>query len=188
MTRSSLRRLVVLAIGVLSAVLVAPAHAGAAPYCGITWGSLVKSGTHDPGGDTLRNVRAGRHECFDRLVVDLAHAPRYSAYTVRYDAVEQPGSGAPIALRGAADLEIVLQTHADDGHGNSTFTPRNRNEVVDVAGYRTFRQVAWGGSYEGQSTLGLGVRARLPFRVTVMPGAPGHPDGARVVIDVAHAW
>ena len=188
MTRSPLRQLVLVATAVLAAVLVAPAHAGAAPYCGITWGSLVKSGTHDPGGDTLRNVRAGRHECFDRLVIDLAHAPRYSAYTVRYDAVEQPGSGARIPLRGAADLEIVLRTHAYDAAGRATYTPPSTTDVVDVAGYRTFRQVAWGGSYEGQSTLGLGVRARLPFRVTVMPGAPGYPDGARVVIDVAHAW
>jgi hypothetical protein len=57
-----------------------------------------------------------------------------------------------------------------------------------VSGFRTFRQVAWPGSHEGSSTDGLGVRARLPFRVTVPAGAPGHPDGARVVTDVAHAW
>ena len=59
---------------------------------------------------------------------------------------------------------------------------------MDVSGYRTFRQVAWGGSFEGQTTLGLGVHARLPFRVTVLAGAPGCPKGARVVVDVAHAW
>ena len=43
--------------------------------------------------------------------------------------------------------------------------------VVNVTGFRTFRQVAWGGSFEGSTTLGLGVRARLPFRVTVLDGA-----------------
>ncbi len=188
MTRSPLRQLVLLVTAALAAVLVAPAPAGAAPYCGITWGSLATSGTDDPGGDTLRGVRAGRHDCYDRLVIDLAHAPRFSAYSVGYGTVEQQGSGTPIALRGAADLEIVLETHAYDDAGRSTFSPRNRSEVVDVSGYRTFRQVAWGGSYEGQSTLGLGVRARLPFRVNVLPGAPGHPNGARVVVDVAHAW
>lgn len=188
MTRSPLRQLVLLVTAALGAVLVAPAPAGAAPYCGITWGSLATSGTHDPGGDTLRNVRAGRHQCYDRLVVDLAHAPRYSGYSVRYGTVEQQGKGTPIALRGAADLEILLETHAHHEDGRATFSPRSRTEVVDVSGYRTFRQVAWGGSLEGQSTLGLGVRARLPFRVMVLPGAPGHSDGARVVIDVAHAW
>jgi hypothetical protein len=189
MTRSPLRLFVILVTTALGALLLAPsATAAAAPYCGITWGSLAKSGTHDPGGDTLRNVRAGRHACFDRLVVDLAHAPRFSDYTVRYGTAHQQGSGAGIPLRGT-DMEIVLDSPAySPTTGRPTFTPRNRTEVVNVSGFRTFRQVAWGGSFEGQTTLGLGVRARLPFRVTVMSGSPGHADGARVVIDVAHAW
>ena len=188
MTRSPLRQLVLLVTAAIAAVLLAPAPAGAAPSCGITWGSLAKSGTQDPGGDTLRDVRAGRHDCFDRLVIDLAHAPGYRAYTVRYGTVERQGSGTPIPLRGAADLEILLESHAHDAAGRATISLPDRTEVVDVSGYRTFRQVAWGGSFEGQSTLGLGLRARLPFRVSVLPGSPGHPDGARVVIDVAHAW
>jgi hypothetical protein len=171
----------------LAAVLAPSASAAAAPYCGITWGSLAKSGTHDPGRDTLRDVRAGRHACFDRLVIDLANAPGFSDYRVRYAPVSQQGSGHPIALRGAADLAIVLETHAYAG-GRATFVPPSRADVVDVTGFRTFRQVAWGGSYEGQTTLGLGVRARLPFRVAVLAGAPGDPNGVRVIVDVAHAW
>ena len=47
------------------------------------------------------------------------------------------------------------------------------------------RQVAWAGSFEGQTTIGLGVRARLPMRAFVLNG-PG--DGLRVVVDVAHRW
>ena len=54
-----------------------------------------------------------------------------------------------------------------------------------MSGYRTLRQVAWAGSFEGQTSLGVGVRARLPFRVTVLDG-PG--TGSRVVLDVAHRW
>ena len=50
---------------------------------------------------------------------------------------------------------------------------------------RAFRQVAWAGSFEGYSSLGLGVRARLPFRVFALDG----PDaGSRLVVDVAHFW
>jgi len=49
-----------------------------------------------------------------------------------------------------------------------------------VAGYTTFRQVAWGGSFEGYSTVGLGVRARLPFRA--------FRSTNHLVIDVAHHW
>lgn len=56
---------------------------------------------------------------------------------------------------------------------------------MDVTGYRTFRQVAFTGSFEGQTLIGLGVRARLPMPAFVLDG-PG--DGSRLVIDVAHRW
>ncbi len=187
MTRSPLRLLVAAIATALGVVLLAPAGSAAAAYCGITWGSLAKSGTHDARVDTLRNVRAGEHTCFDRLVIDLARAPKFTAYSVRYGTAYAPGSGKPLSLRGT-DMEIVLQSPAYDTNGRPTYVPANRNEVVNVTGFRTFRQVAWGGSFEGSTTLGLGVRARLPFRVTVLAGAPGHPDGARVIVDVAHTW
>ena len=57
--------------------------------------------------------------------------------------------------------------------------------AVNVAGYTTFRQVAWAGSFEGQTSIGLGVRARLPFRVFTLAGPGG---GSRIVVDVAHRW
>lgn len=43
----------------------------------------------------------------------------------------------------------------------------------------------WAGTFEGYTSLGLGVRARLPFRVFALDG-PG--DGSRLVVDVAHRW
>ena len=49
----------------------------------------------------------------------------------------------------------------------------------------TFRDVVWAGSFEGITSVGLGVRARLPSRAFVLAG-PG--DGSRLVIDVAHRW
>jgi hypothetical protein len=54
-----------------------------------------------------------------------------------------------------------------------------------AGGFRTFRDVVYGGTYEGYSSIGLGVRARLPFRVFKLDG-PG--TGSRLVIDVAHQW
>ncbi len=48
--------------------------------------------------------------------------------------------------------------------------------VIDLAGPGTF---------EGYTTVGLGVRARLPFRVFELAG-PG--TGSRLVVDVAHRW
>jgi hypothetical protein len=97
-------------------------------------------------------------------------------------------SGKPVPLRGGAALAIVLKADDHDANGAPTYTPANRSELVDVSGYRTFRQVAWAGSFEGTTQIGLGVRARLPFRVTTLTGIPGSSNGTRVIIDVAHAW
>ncbi|WP_238146797.1 AMIN-like domain-containing (lipo)protein [Ornithinimicrobium murale] len=155
------------------------------PYCGIYWGSLGRTNgtTHTTG--TVEGVRAGRHTCFDRLVIDVANVPRSLTYDVRYvDAVRADGSGRLVPLAGAADLQIVLRAPAY-ADGSPTYSPTRRDQLVNVTGWDTFRQIALAGSFEGQTTVGLGVRARLPFRVLVLDG-PG--DGARLVVDVAHRW
>jgi hypothetical protein len=133
----------------------------------------------------LVGARSGRHDCYDRLVVDL-DGPA-SGYEVAYvDEVRQDGSGHLVPLRGGAFLSVrVIAPGYDPETGTPTYTPADPAEAVAVGGYQTFRQVAWAGSFEGQSLFGLGVRARLPFRVFALDG-PG--DGSRLVIDVAHLW
>jgi hypothetical protein len=183
----------------LSAVLVVAAAIGAllglagpaaaAPYCGITWGSLAKTAdAHDT--ETLNDVRAGRHACYDRLVIDIGGQDAwFNSYDVRYvPQVTAEGSGDVVQLRGGAALQVTVGAPAYDEQGRATFSPTNQREVVDVSSFSTFRQVAWGGSYEGQTTLGLGVRARLPFRVFSLPGTPNTDHTPRLVIDVAHHW
>ena len=195
MKTSSRLRLAVGA-GLASAALAAgllPTVAGAAasgPYCGITWGSLAKSApamTQAP----LTGARVGRHDCFDRLVVDLAGTPA-PGYNVRY--IDPPfraeGSGAPLLVAGGAVIQISVHAPAYDANGNSTVPWSGTALVVrpdqfQAAGYRTFRDLVWGGTFEGYSSFGLGVRARLPFRVFQLDGPRG---GTRLVIDVAHQW
>jgi hypothetical protein len=130
----------------------------------------------------LLAVRAGRHACFDRLVLEFRG--RVDGYTVRYVAqVRADGSGALVPLAGAGKLQVTVVAPAYDDAGRATYLPRNRARVVDVTGYRALRQVAWAGSFEGYTTLGVGVRRALPFRVAVLPG-PG--SRSRIVLDVAH--
>jgi len=177
----------VVAAGLVTAALVTPAAAQhstpTGPYCGITWGSLDKSAS-TASNAPVTNLRSGRHDCYDRLVVDVAGSR--AGYTVRYvSAVTAQGSGNVVPLRGGAFLQIDLTIPAYDSSGRPTYNPGNQRELVDLAGYRTFRQAAWGGSFEGYTTVGLGVRARLPFRVLTLEG-PG--SGSRLVIDVAHQW
>jgi hypothetical protein len=184
----------VVLLAALSAVLLAlasPASAAttsAARTCHVAWGSQAKSSTGVRSAtDPVTKVRAGEHRCFDRLVVDLSDA-RGVGYDVRNAPVSTEGRGLPVPLRGAADLRIVVRAPAYDLSGHATFTPRNPGEVVRVTGFHTFRQVAYAGSFEGQTTFGLGVRARLPFRVFVLAGSPGDSHGARLVVDVARSW
>ncbi|MGY1680213.1 AMIN-like domain-containing (lipo)protein [Geodermatophilus sp. SYSU D01176] len=183
-------RFLVLAVSTLAVLgVVAPASAGASPYCGITWGSQPESA--DRGDrEVVFDVRSGRHDCFDRLVVDVGgEDATFGSYSVRYvPVVRQDGSGDAVPVRGAADLEIVVRAPAYDEQGRPTFLPADPREVVDVAGYRTFRQVAYAGSFEGSTTLALGVRARLPFRVFTLDGTPNSDHTPRLVIDVAHRW
>jgi hypothetical protein len=182
-----MRRFFVLAAATLAAVgFLAPAPSvGAAPYCGITWGSLDKSASAG-GGGLVTNLRAGQHECWDRLVFDL-DAPGAAGYDVRYvPVVTEDGSGDPVPLAGGAFLQIaVFAPDFDPNTGVPTYQPADRFHAVNVTGFQTFRQVFYGGSFEGVTTAGLGVRARLPFRVFVLAG-PG--NGSRLVIDVAHRW
>ena len=130
-------------------------------------------------------MRAGQHVCFDRLVLDV-RGGRLGTYWVNYvPEVRTDGAGFLVPLRGGAKLQVTAAVADHDANYRRTYRPANRAELVSVAGFRTFRQVAYAGSFEATTTVGLGVRARLPFRVFVLAG-PG--TGSRLVIDVAHRW
>jgi hypothetical protein len=172
-------RLAVLGAVVAAVIPISAASASSAPYCGITWGSTAKSVSRTAATISVTNVRAGRHTCYDRLVIDGASWAR-----VKYvGQVVEDASGRPVPLRGGAFLQIVTTRSDDTQH--VTYDPANPRELVSLTGYRTLRQAALAGNFEGQSTIGLGVRARLPFRVFVL-ATPG--TAPRVVIDVAHLW
>ena len=188
MRRTSITALVVVALATIALGAAATTASGSAttaaatPYCGITWGSLTKSQAPTAVAP-LVNVRAGRHDCYDRLVLDIQAAA--NGYRVEYvPEVYHDASGELVPLRGGAKLLIVAYAPAYD-ENTTTYQPANPSELVDVTGFTTFRQIAWAGSFEGQSNIGLGVRARLPFRVFTLDG-PG--TGSRLVIDVAHQW
>ena len=179
--RTPLRLIVLALTSVLAALaLSTPASAAASPYCGITWGSLTKSAETTAASSTLTGIRAGQHDCYDRLVLDLSNASGPVGYTVGYTTVRGVGTGTAIPLAGDGDLSITLRAHGE------SLTFGDPDHVVGVTGFRTFRQVASGGSFEGVTVLGLGVRAHLPFRVFVLDGPTSGQK--RLVVDVAHRW
>ncbi|WP_206338810.1 AMIN-like domain-containing (lipo)protein [Streptomyces tendae] len=165
--------------------VAAPATATAATTaCPSGWGSGGKSATAATTA-SVKDVRTGRHDCYDRMVVDVPGAARADlGYAVRYvDRLYQDGSGRHIPVAGGAVLEVRVTAPAYDPEtGAATYPARAGAALpgVDLTGYRTFRDARFAGSFEGETQLGLGVRGRLPFRVLQLDG--------RLVIDVAHTW
>ncbi|MFF3937402.1 AMIN-like domain-containing (lipo)protein [Streptomyces phaeofaciens] len=163
----------------------APATATrAATACPTGWGSLPKT---DSTGtvESVTNARTGRHDCYDRFVVDVPGAAADDiGYFVQYvDAFIADPSGIRIPVTGGAILEVRVNAPAYDPEtGASTYPGRFARPLpgVNLTGYSTFRDTKYGGSFEGQTQFGLGVRARLPFRVLPLDG--------RLVVDVAHSW
>ena len=112
---------------------------------------------------------------------------RANGYAVHYGEAYTEGQGQPMSpiTAGGALLAVSLRAPAYDQAHRSTFPHRTGDHVANVTGYRTLRDVVFGGSFEGYTQFDQGVRARLPFRVTVSTGSDGH---GRITVDVAHQW
>ncbi|MEU0073849.1 hypothetical protein ABZ027_30520 [Streptomyces sp. NPDC006332] len=175
-----------LAGGLLAAGAVtagaAPSATASASACPTGWGSGAKGG-FTAGAVPLKNIRTGQHDCYDRIVFDVPGGGTVG-YSVHYvDKLYQDPSGAYIPVSGGAIIEIrVAAPSYDPESGQPTYPGRVAKPLpgVNISGYRTFRDTRFAGSFEGDTQIGLGVRARLPFRVIQLPD--------RLVVDVAHRW
>jgi hypothetical protein len=122
------------------------------------------------------DVRVGAHRNFDRVVIDLRG--KLPGYDVRYTRhLSYDGSGDRVPLRGRKFIAIALMpARAHNAHGDSVYAgPKLRQYRFDA-----LRGVALTGDFEGVVSLGLSLRHRTDFRVTVLH-APN-----RIVVDVKH--
>jgi hypothetical protein len=117
------------------------------------------------------------HGCFDRLVIDMSGGKR-PPFSARYvKRIVADPSGKVLKVRGHAKILITVR-----GPAGRHYHP-NAVNLTDVSGFKTFRQVRGAGSFERVTSIGLGVRAKLPFRVFEL----GSSQSAwRIVVDVAH--
>jgi hypothetical protein len=173
---------VVLALLLLVALIVPMTAASAsAGQVAATRGSLSNRSTiEDLNGEpaTLKKVRVGRHDGFDRVVFEFQGG--VPGYSVRYVPVARTdGAGAPIATLGTVALQVYLQAESvnlEAGGAPLTFTPTS----PIAPGYPTLRHVRYGGYFEGGTAFGVGLKGRSGFRVLELTGPP------RLAIDVAH--
>ena len=128
------------------------------------------------------------------------------------DGASAGASAAPLVIKSSGGLHGVIETEkgpieieflpndapravenfrllAEKGYYNNlTFHRIMKGFMIqggDPSGDGTGGESAWGGSFEGVTTIGLGVRAKLPFRVFTLKGAN---NVSMLVIDVAHRW
>src|SRR6266536_1873674 len=130
-------------------------------------------------------VRAGQHACYDRVVFDL-NGGEEVGYSVGYvPVVTADASGVPVPVEGQAALQVVIRGPiygADaQGHQPGRQPPAVGADLVDVSGWASLAGVKFAGSFEGQTTVAVGVRAKRPFRVWVR----SERDYRHVVVDIA---
>lgn len=146
-----------------------------------TRGSLTNTATIrriDGAAATVRAVRVGRHQGFDRIVFEFAGGR--PAYTIRPVTVaRRGGSGAAIPVTGASALQIDLQAWTVD-HETASYPLTFQPQGPLSPGYPMLRQVRYGGEFEGVSTFAAGLSARTGFRVLELA------NPTRLAIDVAH--
>ncbi|MGH3877757.1 MAG: AMIN-like domain-containing (lipo)protein [Actinophytocola sp.] len=141
--------------------------------------------------DELYHVRAGRHDCYDRLVLDI-NGPAEVGFLVGYvPEVTTDGAGKPVPVDGDAALQVIVRASAQ-GYDSGGHQPgRQLGEIghyfyspEQLAGWSSLRAVRFAGSFEGQSTLAVGVREKLPFRAfTQLDEAD---QVRKLVVDIAH--
>ena len=174
------RSRVVLAVLLLVALIISMTAASASAST-TTRGSLRnQSKIEDLNGSpaTLKKVRVGRHEGFDRVVFEFQGG--VPGYSVRYVPVARTdGAGAPIPTMGTVALQVYMVAESVDLDAEGmplTFTPT----APITPGYPTLRHVRYGGYFEGGTTFGVGLKGRSGFRVLELTSP------SRLAIDVAH--
>jgi hypothetical protein len=145
-----------------------------------TLGSLTNTSTirRTTGAEaTLRKVRVGRNDGFDRIVFEFDGGR--PAYTVRYTGVATTGgAGSPIPAGGTTALQIDMVAHTVDMEAAEF--PRTFDNAVLTPRYPTLRTLRYGNEFEGLATFGAGLTARTGFRVLELT------NPTRLAIDVAH--
>jgi len=125
---------------------------------------------------TLVDVRAGGHAGANRVVFEFeGDVPTHS---VRYvDQLVEDGSGNPISLAGAANLEVIFQgANAHRENGSPTVSPRRFSP-----GLTAVKEIAQLGDFEAVVSYGIGVDQQRPIQVSTLS------NPSRLVIDIATA-
>ena len=128
----------------------------------------------DAGKATLADIRAAQGTCGDEVIFDI-DGVRSVAYRIGYqEHLTGIGRGDVIPVKGAAVLVVSVAAPSYDDAGDATYQPKDPKNLVDVSGLSSVQQVAWAGSFEGSTLVGIGLDSVHPFRVITTPGKNAH--------------
>jgi hypothetical protein len=159
------------------------------------WSAEAKNGSAAMSQAALYLTRVGQHACYDRVVFDINgpqndDPPEPVGFVARYVPVAKAdGSGESVPVPGHAVLEVTIRApiYGLDNQGHQPWQQapsvgQNLVAPARIAGWSSLTAVTFAGSFEGQTTLAVGVRDVRPFRVWV-----SREQGYRhVVLDIAH--
>ncbi|HEV7535574.1 MAG TPA: hypothetical protein VGP90_08065 [Acidimicrobiia bacterium] len=162
---------------------VSTTQAGVEPctFSGATTAAEGGSGAHTR---LLTDVRAGVHECSERVTFEFKPMPGDAAgpvgWKVAYETgpITEDGSGRPVAVKGDAHLVVHLSAQSADltkADAPPTYTGPTS---LEAAGATRIQQIRKTGDFEGYITWVIGLDKQRPFKVTTQD------DPARVVIDI----
>jgi hypothetical protein len=163
--------------------------ADTAPRCSMVagWNTAPDDGGLALSRAELTDVRVGRHACYDRVVFDVDGSDPVGFTATYVPVVRADGSGERVPVTGAAALEVVVRAPYLGTSDPLAWQgmPRVGDDLVaasQLSGWTALRGVVFAGSFEGQSTLAIGVREKRAFRMWTLESA----DRQRVILDIAH--
>ena len=127
---------------------------------------------------TVTDIRLGRHDGFDRVVVEVGgEGP--PGWDVRYvDEAASQGSGDPVDVPGDAVLQVTL---TGAGYPYDTGLEEYAGGPLSATDTEVVTEVVFDATYEGTTVAFVGTASRTPFRVYALE------NPARVVVEVADA-
>lgn len=145
------------------------------------------SRTEQPGnqmyGDVMSDDTTGKiyaidnaiHDCFDRVVIRIDTNQKVGFQVEYVDVVRTPGRGDSVELAGEADLLVTVEAWTVNTDGMNALNLQHTDWPI-------VEQVVQAGSFEGQTTVGIGLDHQVPFWARHLPTEDGK---MRIVIDFA---
>lgn len=138
--------------------------------------SATATTTAEPQTAKLKGIRTGRHDTFDRIVLDLRGPVPSDIFRTWGPVLRQPGSGRLFWLYGCRFLTVrVENVTAHNAQGEPTYKGPRRFRTPKLANVKAVGII---GDFEGGVEIGIGARTQKKVRIFTLKSP------TRVVIDI----